>query len=143
VVGFASTNNTATQNSIFQNAGLGIDLAPTGMTPNDSSDADSGSNNLQNFPEDSSSTLSGGLLNVRYQVPSSTTNSTYPLRVEFFKADSDGEEGRFYIGFDTFTAANFNAGSKTIKIARPAFLAPGDKLVGTATDAAGNTSEFS
>lgn len=39
-----------TENEIFGNDGLAIDLGPAGSTPNDPLDADAGPNNLQNFP---------------------------------------------------------------------------------------------
>ncbi len=41
---------TITQNSIFDNSGIGIDLLGTGVTPNDVGDVDAGPNGLQNFP---------------------------------------------------------------------------------------------
>ena len=70
------------------------------------------------------------------------------MRVEFCKADSAGEEGQTFLGFDTFTAADFAAGPKTITFAPAATFLNGDKLVATATDSTGagapnNTSEFS
>jgi hypothetical protein len=37
-------------NEIYANAGLGIDLGASGITPNDSGDGDTGPNFLQNFP---------------------------------------------------------------------------------------------
>ena len=41
---------TITQNSIFDNSALGIDLLGNGVTPNDVGDGDAGPNGLQNFP---------------------------------------------------------------------------------------------
>ena len=44
------TGNAVLSNSIFSNAGLGIDLGTDGVTDNDADDPDIGANNLQNFP---------------------------------------------------------------------------------------------
>jgi len=145
-------------NSIFSNTfggqqgpgfGLGIDLGGNGVTPNDAGDPDTGPNNLQNFPEISSITRDGatGMLTVVYNVPSDPANSGYPLRVEFFNADADGQEGQTFLGFDTFTATDFAAGTKSFTFAPAAAVAVNDKLVATATDTVSvvlaNTSEFS
>jgi VCBS repeat-containing protein len=135
-------NTAIVGNSIFSNFGLGIDLHGDGPTPNDQGDADSGDNNLQNFPVISSATVDVTTVRVQYAVPSTTANSAYPLRVEFFKADSDGQEGQAFLGFDTYTAAQAGT-SKTAVFTSAAGLAVGDKLVATATDNQGNTSEFS
>jgi hypothetical protein len=80
-------------------------------------------------------------LTVRYAVPSTTTNSTYPLRVEFFQADSDRQEGRTFLGFDTYAAGE--AGTTKTVTFTPFPIAAGYKLVATATDGNNNTSEFS
>ncbi len=53
--------NAITGNSIYSNGGLGIDLAPNGVTPNDVEDGDSGPNDLQNFPEFESVTFATGI----------------------------------------------------------------------------------
>ncbi|MBA3622638.1 MAG: hypothetical protein H0W51_10035, partial [Euzebyales bacterium] len=70
--------NTITQNSMYGNVGLGIDLAPLGaVNPNDPGDTDSGANEQLNFPELSeatTATVSG----------TACANCT----VEVFKADS-------------------------------------------------------
>jgi hypothetical protein len=62
--------------------------------------------------------------------------------VEFFKAD--GDEGRDLIGFDSYLAAEAQT-VKAISLPIPSGLTLGadDVIVGTATDAQGNTSEFS
>ncbi len=41
---------TVRYNSIYDNGLLGIDLDGDGVTPNDIGDADTGANDLQNFP---------------------------------------------------------------------------------------------
>ena len=87
-------------------------------------------------------TSSGETLTVEYLVPSSTTSSTYPLQVEFFLADADGQEGQTFLGSDTYDLGE--AGLPQTKVLSPSTaLSPGAKLVATATDDAGNTSEFS
>lgn len=143
-----SRGNPILSNSIFSNAGLGIDLDPQGIAnPNDTGDLDSGPNNLQNFPEISPAPqLNGGSLTVTYRVPSVPPNSTYPLRIEFFKADSSGQ-GQKLLGFDAYDPGTAGAPKTvTIPIQPGVALVAGDKIVATATDsnqAGGNTSEFS
>jgi hypothetical protein len=135
--------NSVLGNSMFSNGDLGIDLGPTGVTPNDADDADTGPNNRQNFPQLTGAVLVNGLqMIVGYEVPSTTDNSSYPLRVEFFKADSSGAEGQTYLGFDTFLASEA-AGSKAMAFTSAAAISAGERIVATATDAEGNTSEFS
>ncbi len=47
----AGVGNYYENNRIYDNGGLGVDLAPIGVTPNDLGDGDIGPNNLMNFPE--------------------------------------------------------------------------------------------
>ena len=46
----SGTGTQILSNEIFNNSGLGIDLGPNGVTPNDLDDPDGGANNLQNYP---------------------------------------------------------------------------------------------
>lgn len=142
----AGSNNALSGNAIFGNNSLGIDLGNDGLTSNDVDDADSGSNNLQNSPVINRVRVQVDLkVDVDYRVGSATANSAYPLNVEFFRADGSGQ-GRVLLGKDTYFAGDFSAGGfKTVDLglALVLNLVKGDQIVGLATDADGNTSEFS
>ncbi len=156
VVEDVNTDNQILSNSIFNNVGpsptgLGIDLfkggAP-GFTPNDLGDPDVGPNNLQNFPVLAPVTFSGGVYSVTYSVPSLSSNSTYPLLVEFFRADAAGQEGKELLGRDVYNAPSI---PQTFNFGSGVGFALGDRVVATATDkvdvvsggVSGSTSEFS
>lgn len=129
-------------NSIFNNVGLGIDLGKNGVTPNDPGDFDSGPNNGQNFPVLTSAASSGGSTTIVGTLDS-TANHTFV--VEFFSnatTDPSGfGEGETPLGT---TQATTNAGGQASFVATlPAGVAPGHSISSTATDRAGNTSEFS
>jgi hypothetical protein len=142
-VGFtrSSTGHAIQANSIFSNAGLGIDLGPDGVTPNDSKDHDGGPNTLQNFPvltsaTTGSSTTIQGTLN-------STRNTTFTL--EFFSntaCDPSGfGEGETFLG-STMVTTN-GSGDASFTVTFSATVPDGHCITATATDPVGNTSEFS
>ena len=139
------TDNCFLSNSIFSNTGLGIDLGADGVGANDPGDGDTGPNNLQNFPQFVvAHEGTNGLLAVEYSVDSATANSAYPLRVEFFEADTDGQEGKTFLGSRSYPASS--VGSTQVAVlgnAAALGVASGDLIVATATDASNNTSEFS
>jgi hypothetical protein len=147
--GGSDVGNRYSGNAVFENGGLGINLCVSinfqcdGVTANDPSDGDEGPNRLQNFPEITSATGDGSqTLTVTYTVPTTTANATYPLRIEFFLADDDGEEGMAFLGSATYEADS--AQQQATATFTPAdTVTEGDRLVATATDAEGNTSEFS
>jgi len=142
--------NAIRRNSIFSNSGLGINILPPPVgsepphtpTPNDSCDTDVGGNLLQNFPElslavtNGTSTTISGLLN-------SNPNQTF--QVELFlndAADPSGfGEGQTYLGVVNVTTDSTCNG--TFSVVFPFGIAGGKFITSTATDAAGNTSEFS
>ncbi len=144
--------NRVSRNSIFHNGELGIDLSMAttwpytdGRTLNDAGDADTGPNNLQNFPEITAAGIDdNGDLIFEYQVDSDPVNSTYPIFVEFFKSDSGGS-GQTFLGYDVYLATDHTIGYKQFNLgnAQAAGIAADDLLVATASDLDGNTSEFS
>src|SRR6185369_2614603 len=99
------TGNKFTRNSIYSNAGLGINLLPPpfgtidGVTPNDSCDSDSGGNFLQNFPVLTSATSDGMNVNI---VGSLNSTAGTSFTIEFFanpSCDASGNgEGKTYLG---------------------------------------------
>src|SRR5581483_867788 len=132
ILGGSSTGNAVLGNSIYNNAGLGIDLNNSGVTPNDLGDADSGSNNQQNFPvltsasSTTTSTTITGTLN-------STANSIF--RVEFFAnvtADPTGfGEGQTYLGFTNVTTDG--SGNASFSVTLPQATPAGRTVTATAT----------
>jgi hypothetical protein len=118
------------------------------VTPDDPGDADTGPNNLQNFPQISYAAASKDHIKVAYTVPSDPNNSTYPIRVEFFKRGGGGQ-GQTYLGFDIFTADDFKAGvDKLATVPVAVAVKYKDRIIATATDSLptgewANTSEFS
>ncbi len=145
---FGQSGNAILANSMFSNAGLGIDLGDDGPTLNDPNDADTGGvggNKLQNSPHIIRAEIQlSGDLEVVYWVDSTTGNSLYPLRVEFFGADSDSQEGNVLWSSDSCASGEAQA-EKTIVITNVTGLgaAEGGVIVATATDGGHNTSEVS
>ena len=137
-------NDQIRGNNIFNNGGLGIDLAPAGFTANDPGDPDSGADNLQNYPviaavvrttgANASTTVNGTL--------NSAANQIFAL--DFFNNPScdalNSGEGQTYLG--SANATTDGGGNASFTVVLPA-TAPGTIVTATATDAAGNTSEFS
>ena len=130
----AGTENAVVGNSISGNGGLGIDLGTAGVTANDSGDGDTGANFLQNFPVLSG--VAGGVQGSLNSMPGQT------FTIQFFgnaACDASGNgEGQTFLGSTSVTT---NAtGNATI----PLFTVPTGQIVtATATNATGNTSEFS
>ena len=149
-------------NSIFGNEGLAIDLAPngvTGVTLNDPLDADSGPNDLQNFPELTGVSLMAGGTRLTGRIQS-TPNTSY--FIDFYSIPScdpsghgggssylgdvtistgaDGEatfqrvfEGAPETGFATATATRASSGGPTSEFSRCIRL--GDVLFADGFDA--------
>jgi parallel beta-helix repeat protein len=135
------TGNRIRGNSIYSNGGLGIDLGGDGVTLNDPGDADTGPNGRQNFPLLSSA--AGGPSTSVTGTVNSTAQTTFAI--DFFSsttADPSGYgEGARYLGSTTVTTDA--AGNAVFAVTLATSPYPGGVVTATATDPAGNTSEFS
>jgi PKD domain len=131
-----TVRNQVRGNSIFNNGGLGIDLADNGVTANDPGDADSGANLLQNYPV-LTQTLGGATTTFDGAI-NSTANTTFTL--DFYASLSTDAEGRRYLGSNSVTTDG--SGNATFSASVGAVFV-GEVVTATATDPLGNTSEFS
>lgn len=142
----SGVNNSIRGNSIFSNGtstNLGIDLAPDGITGNDTGDGDTGANNLQNFPVITGARADGSSLFVDFSVDSDPLNSAYGttgLKIDFYKSDLT-REGEEYLGTIHYPAAS--AQLPLSGVVPLGSVVAGDYVLATATDDNGNTSEFS
>jgi hypothetical protein len=148
MVGSLSFRNRISRNSIFSNGGLGIDLGTgenpewhgDGVTPNDLGDVDAGPNDLQNYPVLTSAMVTPGRLIVQGTIdspdPASIVIELFANPVPNPGADpTEYGEGAVYLGsVRPNLRGMFTAALPTV--------APGTMISATATDAAGNTSEF-
>ena len=136
------TTSAILSNSIFSNTGLGIDLDPNGVTPNDAGDGDTGPNNLQNFPVLNSSITTGSVIRIRGNLDSAASTD---FRIELFENDScdasGNGEGETFLG--ATTATTNGAGIAGFDAILTKAVAAGQLITATATDPDNNTSEFS
>jgi CSLREA domain-containing protein len=137
------TGNRILRNSIHSNL-LGIDLTGgtesiSGNTFNDPGDTDTGPNQLQNYPELTSATTSGGTTTIKGKL-NSTPGKTFTLRF-FSNPQGDPAEGKKYVGSKSVTT-NSN-GNDSFTFTPSHAVAVGQVITATATNPVGNTSEFS
>jgi hypothetical protein len=128
--------NAITQNSMYNNNLLGIDLGDDGVTVNDANDPDGGPNEEVNFPVITSAIETAG----QTTVSGTLDIDSDPIQalVEVFKVSTDPSgygEGQAYLG-----TANPNAsGNWSVVVSG---LVAGDTVTATTTDMNLNTSEF-
>lgn len=129
-------HNWITQNTMYNNGGLGIDLNDEGVTLNDTNDPDTLANEELNYPI---------ITNARYFAPQTIIDGTIDIDtdptqaiVEVFRAAADPSgygEGWIYLGATTPNAASQWTATVT-------GLNIGDHVTATTTDLVSNTSEF-
>jgi hypothetical protein len=137
----SGTDNAIRGNSVFANAGLGIDLGNVGVAFNDPGDNDSGANTMQNHPVLTGATNAGGVTMVTSLLNSRAVTS---YTIDFYSSAScDGSgngEGQSCLGATTVMT---DGGGKASFSTAFAGIPAGWVMTATTTDAAGNTSEFS
>ncbi len=144
----AGANNAILGNSIYSNSESGIDLIDNGITANDAGDADTGANNLQNFPVLTSANANAAGTTIAGTFDS---NASTTYRIEFFAnrpsvADAANGEGERYLGFSPVTTDG--SGNATINTTLAnVWVNSGDRITATATvdlggGNYGSTSEF-
>jgi len=131
--------NRISNNSIFSNVMMDIDLFPFGVTANDAGDTDNGANGLMNYPVINSVFLD---MNANSTDISGVMDHSSPLgiTIELFKVGGSNTFG--YGGGETYLGSvviTDPAGAWTFNTTD---LAAGDAVTATATDVSGNTSEF-
>jgi len=135
--------NAIRRNVVYSNTGMGIDLGGDGVTTNDPTDADSGQNRLQNYPEISSATVTASEITINGMLRSAANT---PFEIDFFSNSVDDGtghgEGEVYLGSTSVVTNDSGNASFSASLAGVT-VAEGDYVSAIATDPYGNTSEFS
>jgi len=154
----SSTGHTLFANDFAENENLGIDLCATNcgggsgdsVTLNDADDADTGANNLQNFPVLTSATLEYGELTVEgsLDIPHIATPLPQAVSIALYAngaCHSPGHgQGDVFLGVEITNLVDGGVTTiETFSITQAAAVALGTIITATATDDEGNTSEFS
>ena len=137
-------SNRITGNSIHSNGGLGIDLAPTGVTPNDGEDTDAGPNDLQNFPVLERVELATGSTDHVNILATVDAGASGTYRIDYYAniaCDGSGNgEGARHLGRDLAAAVGPNVSFDSSSFGP---VGSGELITATITSPNGSTSEFS
>jgi CSLREA domain-containing protein len=143
ISGTTAASNAIRSNTIFSNTTLGIDLGGDGLSQNDLADPDAGPNNFQNIPAVTTAIPGSNNVTLEGQL-NSTPNTSFIL--EFFAnstCDPSGfGQGQTLLGTTSVTT-NENGNAIFSEISFQLANPEGQFITATATDAGGNTSEFS
>lgn len=135
----SSLRNELRGNRFGGNTNLAIDLGLPGFDGEDADDADEGANRLLNHPASFGTDIVAGQLRISVGVDAEADAATFPITVDVYRADEDGDEGLELL----LTGTVDEGGIETLTgPAADLDVDDGDRLVLLATDAEGNTSEF-
>ncbi|HXJ67052.1 MAG TPA: CSLREA domain-containing protein, partial [Actinomycetota bacterium] len=137
----AGSANSVRQTQLHDNGGLGIDLGPDGVTPNDPGDGDAGANGLLNFPVITSAAPSASAGEVQGTLD---TKPNLQFEVELFvspKCDPSGNgEGAIVFGIGSVTTDGSGHGTFDVTSGK---LLGGNAVTATAVPVSGGVSELS
>ncbi len=140
---FSGARNSIFPNSIHSNDGMGIDLGANGISPNDPGDADTGANNLQNFPVITSAKTGRRGTSIKATFDG-TPAKTFIIH---FYSNPKGtrDEGKTFIGEATITDTDGDGIITTFPFKSARKVKAGLFVTATATtdEPAADTSEFS
>jgi hypothetical protein len=137
------TGNLVVGNSIYNNAGIGIDIGSTGITLNDVLDIDTGSNNLQNFPVITKAHSNGTQITLSGSLHTNATTSD--IYIDFYATTTDDtadREGERYLGRTGPLTTDDSGDVIFTDVVLTAYVGA-DDLVTATTTVHNNTSEFS
>jgi CSLREA domain-containing protein len=141
----SATGNKITWNSIHDNGGLGIAIAQDTVLPNDPGDPDSGDNNRQNYPMMVSAVSDPVAVQTIFSANLDSTPNT-AFTIEFFTnaaCDPSGY-GEGHRAVNSTSVTTDAGGHADISVLFPSTVFDTANFVtATATDPAGNTSEYS
>lgn len=138
----SGTGDAILSNSIYANRRLGIDLAPFGVNPNVSGGSSTGPNNLQNYPVLQAASIDpqGGVTIVG--TLNAAPNGSFTIQFFADAGDPTGfGQGRIFLGQTVVSTDSSGNASFSTRLSTP--MPSGYFVTATATDAIGDTSEFS
>ncbi len=140
------TRVTIRANSMYENRHYAVDNGNDGIDFNDPADGDSGPNLRQNYPiVTSASSLASGtgiqVVGTLRSAPSTAYTLDFYGNPPCLGHPHDFEQGQVYLGYVDVTTDG--SGIVSFDVIVPGTLDPGFLVTATATDPAGNTSEFS
>ncbi|MEY2572943.1 MAG: trimeric autotransporter adhesin [Verrucomicrobiota bacterium] len=132
------TGNSVLSNSIYANNPINLALNASGrIVPNDIGDGDFGPNNLQNFPAIESVAIANNSASIKGNL-NSTPNTQFTIQL-FAESQSLTDSKQTYLGITTTTTNANGDASFTAVVPVPG---PDVRINATATNSAGDTSEF-
>lgn len=132
------TGNSILSNSIYSNPTINLSLDPAGrVIPNDIGDGDIGPNNKQNFPAIESVAIANNSASIKGNL-NSTPNTQFTIQF-FSESQSLMDSRQTYLGSTNVTTNGSGDASFTAVVPVPS---PDVRINATATNAAGDTSEF-